>query len=61
MTKCPNCGNEISKPNKTWNYGKFTVNAHLCNKCKTQFRDYSKDGKFGFTLQLKDGRYKKVR
>jgi hypothetical protein len=59
MTKCPNCKNEISKPNKTWKYGPFVVDAYLSNNCKTQFRDYSRNGKYNFTLQFKQGRYVK--
>jgi uncharacterized protein YlaI len=59
MTKCPNCQNEINKPNKTWKYGPFSVSAYLCDNCKTQFRDYSRNGKYSFTLQLKQGRYRK--
>jgi C4-type Zn-finger protein len=61
MTTCPNCQNEISKPDKTWNFSKFLVEAYLCNNCKTKFRDYSKQGTRVFTLQFKKGRYRKAR
>ncbi|HDQ05946.1 MAG TPA: hypothetical protein ENN36_04385 [Candidatus Bathyarchaeota archaeon] len=60
MTKCPNCQTEIAKPDKTWKFSQFTVDAYLCNNCKTKFRDYSKQGKHSFTLQFKKGRYRKV-
>ena len=51
MTKCPNCQTEIAKPDKTWKYSQFAVNAYLCPNCKTKFRDYSKQGK-AFELSI---------
>jgi len=56
MTKCPNCDKEIKKPNKTWKYGQFTVQAYSCSECGTKFRDYMKDRKHSFTLKLQKGR-----
>jgi hypothetical protein len=56
MTKCPNCKKEVTKPNKTWKYGQFTVQAYTCNYCKTQYREYTKDGKHSFTLKLEKGK-----
>jgi hypothetical protein len=47
----------VGKPDKTWKYGVFTVNAYTCGKCQTQFREYfSKTGKHSFTLKLKKGK-----
>jgi hypothetical protein len=60
MTQCPNCQTELAKPDKTWKYSRFTVNAYLCNKCKTKFRDYLRQGKHSFTLQFKKGGFIKV-
>ena len=60
MAKCPNCKNEIAKPDKTWKYGQFTVQAYLCS-CGTKFRDYSQKGKHTFTLKLQKGKgYRKI-
>ncbi|MEM2614922.1 MAG: hypothetical protein QXO15_11985 [Nitrososphaerota archaeon] len=57
MTKCPNCKEELEKPNKTWKYGFFTVNAYTCKNCQTQFREYyDKNGKLSFTLKLEKGK-----
>jgi len=56
MVKCPNCKREIQKPNKTWKYGAFTVQACTCSNCKTDFREYTKAGKHSFTLKLKKGK-----
>jgi len=56
MTKCPNCKKENLKPNKTWKYGQFTVQAYSCASCGTDFREYSRAGKHSFTLKLKKGK-----
>jgi transposase-like protein len=57
MAKCPNCKTENPNPNKTWKYGIFTVNAYMCRKCNTQFREYlDKTGKRSFTLKLEKGK-----
>jgi DNA-directed RNA polymerase subunit RPC12/RpoP len=55
-TTCPNCKKEVSKPEKTWKYGRFNVQAYMCSNCSTQFRDYTKNGKAAFTLKLEKGR-----
>jgi DNA-directed RNA polymerase subunit RPC12/RpoP len=57
MAACPNCKKENAKPNKTWQWGQFTVKGYLCGNCGTSFRDYSKLGKHAFTLQHRKGRY----
>lgn len=54
--KCPNCGNDIKTPNKSWKYGIFTVKAYTCKRCSTQFREYSRNGKHAFTLKLEKGK-----
>jgi len=59
MVKCPNCKRELTKPKKTWTYGQFEVQAYSC-ECGTNFREYTKDGKHSFTLQLKKGRFVKA-
>lgn len=61
MTKCPNCKKENPKPTKTWKYGQFTVQAFTCSNCKTQYREYTRNGKHSFTLKLQKGKgYKKA-
>jgi len=55
MAKCPNCKKENPKPAKTWRYGQFTVQAYSCD-CGTDFREYTREGKHGFTLKLKKGK-----
>jgi len=60
MAKCPNCQKEVAKPKKTWSYGKFKVDAYLC-ECGMGFREYSRSGKHSFTLALKKGRWKKAK
>jgi len=56
MAKCPNCKKEQNKPEKTWKYGQFTVQAYSCSSCGAQYRDYTKDGKHNFTLKLEKGK-----
>ncbi|MEM1582061.1 MAG: hypothetical protein QXK89_06085 [Candidatus Bathyarchaeia archaeon] len=57
MAKCPNCQRNMEKPDKTWKYGIFTVNAYTCENCGTQFREYyDKSGKHSFTLKLEKGK-----
>jgi len=56
MAKCPNCKKEMAKPNKTWEYGQFAVQAYSCNNCGTDFREYNKAGKHSLTLKLKKGK-----
>ncbi|MCW4003625.1 MAG: hypothetical protein NWE95_06920 [Candidatus Bathyarchaeota archaeon] len=55
-TQCPNCKKEADKPNKTWKYGQFQVKAFTCKNCSTQFREYTKNGKYVFTLKLAKGK-----
>jgi transposase-like protein len=55
MVKCPNCKKEQAKPNKTWKYGPFAVQAYSCQNYKTNFREYTQAGKHSFTLRLKKG------
>ena len=45
----------MEKPEKTWTYGPFTVEAYLCS-CGTTLREYSKKGKKSFALKRKVGR-----
>jgi len=46
MNKCSNGGSSNTKPVKTWKHGIFTVNAHVCGNCKTEYIDYlDKKGK----------------
>jgi transposase-like protein len=57
MAKCPNCKKEVTRADKKWKYGKFSVQAYACHNCKTQFREYfGQNGKHSFTLRLKKGR-----
>jgi len=56
MVKCPNCKKEVSKPKKTWTYGRFAVQAYSCGNCGTEFREYMQAGKHSFTLKLKKGK-----
>jgi hypothetical protein len=34
----------------------FQVQAFSCPNCKTQFREYKRDGKYAFTLKLEKGK-----
>jgi len=56
MVNCPDCGKEVTKPAKTWKYGRFMAHAYLCGNCGTQFREYTRNGKHSFTLKLQKGR-----
>jgi transcription initiation factor IIE alpha subunit len=56
MAKCPKCNEALSKPDKSWKYGIFQVEAFTCQNCKTQFREYTKSGKYAFTLKLEKGK-----
>ena len=56
QVNCPNCKREVDKPNKSWKYGQFQVQAYTCKNCKTQFREYTKNGKYAFTLKLEKGK-----
>jgi len=56
MVKCPNCGAEIEKSDKTWKYGIFTVNAYTCKNCGTRFMDYTRNGESRFMLKLEKGK-----
>ncbi|HUK84326.1 MAG TPA: hypothetical protein VLU95_00540 [Candidatus Acidoferrum sp.] len=38
MIKCPNCGNEISKPEKTLKNCVFQIEAYTCNACGKSFK-----------------------
>lgn len=55
MAKCPNCGREMVKPEKSWKFSQFDVQAFTCSNCGTRFREYSKDGVYSFTLKLRKG------
>ncbi len=60
MVRCPNCGKEVGRPVKSWNYGHFTVKSYLC-ECGTAFREYDSGGKTRFVLRdSKDKRWVKV-
>lgn len=51
----------MTKPVKKWKYGHFMAEAYLCDKCGTQFREYTRNGKHGFALKLQKGKgYVKV-
>lgn len=58
MVSCPDCKNELAKPVKTWKYGSFSVEAYLCDKCGTHFREYTRifNGKHSFTLKHQKGK-----
>lgn len=55
MVRCPNCGMKLNKPQKTWTYGVFKVDAYSCN-CGTKVREYTRDGKHSFMLKRKEGK-----
>jgi hypothetical protein len=57
MPKCPECKKEVTRPSKKWKYSVFTVELFDCG-CGTQFREYSKKGKYSHTLKIKKGRDK---
>ena len=54
MAKCPNCKKELTNPKKSWTYGFLKVRAYSCD-CGTDFREYTRAGKYCFTLKLKKG------
>lgn len=54
--ECPKCKKESAKPEKTWKYGQFAVQSYTCKNCSTQFREYTKNGKYAFTLKLEKGK-----
>jgi predicted RNA-binding Zn-ribbon protein involved in translation (DUF1610 family) len=56
MATCPNCKTNVTKQSKSWKYGQFTVNAYVCPKCDTQFREYYRNGKHSFTLKYEKGK-----
>ncbi|MCJ7560905.1 hypothetical protein MUO79_09880 [Candidatus Bathyarchaeota archaeon] len=58
---CPNCKKEAGNTDKVWKYGRFQVKAFMCKNCGTQFREYTINGKYAFTLKLEKGKgYKKA-
>lgn len=60
MARCPTCEKEVTKPKKSWKYGKFTVQAYTC-PCGTSFQEYMREGNYSFTLKLQKGKgYVKV-
>jgi hypothetical protein len=56
--KCPTCRKELGKPEKTWKYRDFRVEAYRCG-CGTGFREYTLKGKHSFFLKKskKDKKY----
>jgi hypothetical protein len=52
---CPNCKGVITKPEKSWKFSQFDVQAFFCGNCGTRFREYSQDGIYSFTLKLRKG------
>jgi len=56
MVNCPKCKTNNSKPDKTWKYSQFSVQAFTCRNCETQFREYTKSEKHAFTLRLEKGK-----
>jgi len=56
MVRCPNCKKELEKPEKTWTYGVFEVHAHYCRNCRIEFREYLRNGKHSFMLELRKGK-----
>ena len=55
MATCPNCRKEVTKLEKSWKFSKFDVQAFTCGNCGTRFREYSQDGIYNFTLELRKG------
>jgi len=41
MVKCPNCGKEILKPEKSFINMVFSAEAYTCDVCKTKFKKAS--------------------
>jgi len=54
--KCPNCKKESNKPDKAWKYGHYDVKTFKCNNCRTNFREYTTNGKYAFTLKVEKGK-----
>ena len=54
--ECPKCKKVTANQTKKWKYGHFDVEALICSNCKTNFREYSDNGKYKFTLILIRGR-----
>jgi len=50
MAKCPNCGTEISKVKKEWNYSVFHVRMYLCGKCGKTVKIYYRENKLSHTI-----------
>jgi len=48
--------NKILKEDPFYCGGQFKVQAYICNNCKTQYREYTKNGKHSFTLKLQKGK-----
>jgi len=38
MVKCPKCGKDIVKPEKSFINMAFSVEAYVCDECKTKFK-----------------------
>jgi hypothetical protein len=47
---------QVIKPDKTWKYRVFKAEAYVCSNCGTKFREYTKNGKYSFTLKVKKGK-----
>jgi len=60
MVQCPKCKKELTRPNKTWKYRELIAQFYICTNCGAKFREYTKNGKHGYTLMFKDGKYRKV-
>ena len=39
MAKCPNCGKEVSRPNKSLGNWYFHVKAYTCKDCGKYFKE----------------------
>jgi uncharacterized C2H2 Zn-finger protein len=38
LAKCPKCGKEVPKPEKSFINMVFSAEAYTCEECKTKFR-----------------------
>jgi len=38
LAKCPTCGKNVSKPDKTLKNNSFCIESYTCENCKTKFK-----------------------
>ena len=48
--KCPRCGLEAKKTDKTWKYHVFDVEQYDCEKCVKKFNAYYRNGMLAHTI-----------